>query len=57
VPVFDGYYNENTDVPTKPSGKDAPTVIIMEGESRYPTDMDLGVDLGADIKIQVTRIY
>jgi len=57
VPVFDGYYNENTDVDTKPSGKNVPTVIIMEGESRYPTDMSLGVELGADVKIQVTRIY
>ena len=57
VPVFEGYYNENTDVDTKPSGKDGPTVEILEGESRYPTDMSLGVDLGADVKIQVTRIY
>ena len=57
VPVFEGYYNENTDVDTKPSGKNVPTVEIKKGESRYPTDMSLGVDLGADVKIQVTRIY
>lgn len=64
TPVFEGYYNEDTDLAwqdpdngiTKPSGLTKPTVIIKEGEPRYPTDMSLGVDLGADIKIQVTDI-
>lgn len=56
VPVFRGYYNENTDPNPKPSGKDVPTVVIEKGELRYPADMDVGVDLGADVKIQVTNI-
>lgn len=57
VPVFEDYWNETTDVKPKPSGKNEPTVEIKKGESRYPTDMSLGVDLGADVKIQVTKIY
>ena len=57
VPVFEGFYNQYTDVPIKQSGKSEPTVIINIGESRYPADMSLGVDLGVDVKIQVTRIY
>ncbi len=56
VPVFEGYYNENTDPNPKPSGKNEPTVVIGKGETRYPADMDVGVDLGADVKIQVINI-
>lgn len=57
VPVFEDFYNPHTDVNPKQSGKSEPTVIIYKGESRYPADMSVGVDLGADVKIQVTRIY
>jgi hypothetical protein len=63
VPVFREHYNEYTDALAnpepdfKPSGKDVPTVIIETDESRYPADMSLGVDLGVDIKFQITRIY
>jgi len=52
VPVFQGYYNELTDVATKPSGLDAPTVILT-GDRNVPT----GITLGMDLKIQVTDIW
>lgn len=51
VPVFDGYYNVLTDPTPKPSGLDAPTVILT-GARNVPD----GITLGADIKIQVTDI-
>jgi len=62
VPVFEGFYNPLTDMlqadgtyAKKPSGLDNPTVIILKSDiARYFPD---GVDLGADIKIQVTKIY
>ncbi len=55
VPVFEGYYNALTDVPVKQSGMDHPTVIILESDAdRWFPD---GVDLGADVKIQVTDIF
>jgi len=57
VPVFEGYYNLATDVNPKPSGLEGPTVIIGTGEDRYPASMDDGVDLGVDIKVQVTRLF
>lgn len=55
VPVFEGYYNPTTDVETKPSGLDKPTVTInvTDTERYFPE----GVTLGADIKIQVTAIW
>jgi hypothetical protein len=52
VPVFKGYYNALSDVATKPSGLNAPTVIL-EGNRNVPA----GITLGADIKIQVTNVY
>jgi hypothetical protein len=55
VPVFEGYWNSLTDVDPKPSGLSAPTVVILESDTdRYFPD---GIDLGVDIKIQVTRIW
>ena len=51
VPVFDGSWNELTDVPIKPSGLDGPTVVLT-GERNVQ-----GIVLGADIVIQVTNIY
>jgi hypothetical protein len=55
VPVFEGYYNELTDALVnggiKPSGLTRPTVILT-GARNVPD----GIDLGVDIKIQVTNI-
>jgi hypothetical protein len=51
TPVFEGYYNPWTDVPVKPSGLDAPTVILT-GDRNVPD----GIMLGVDLKIQVTDI-
>ena len=53
VPVFEGYYNELTDPEPKPSGLNDPTLIIAIDDPRYCPD---GVDLGLDLKIQVTGI-
>jgi len=61
TPVFEGYYNAETDmlqadgtyIP-KPSKRDSPTVIIPKTDTeRYFPD---GVDLGVDLKVQVTNI-
>ena len=58
IPVFDGFYNELTDVPNKPrpdnatcasKGVDEPCVI----SAGTPT----GSDFGLDLKIQVVDIY
>jgi hypothetical protein len=57
VPVFRGYYNELTDPEPKPSHRDDPTVIIEPWEDRYPDNMADGITLGAEIKVQVTKIY
>jgi hypothetical protein len=56
VPVFEDYYNKWTDVPVKPSGLDAPTVVIdrQDDPDRWHPD---GVELGVHIKIQVTDVY
>ncbi len=62
VPVFEGYYNELTDMLQadgtylpKPSGLNAPTLVIAKTDPRWiPID---GVDLGLDLKIQVTNIW
>ena len=64
VPVFEGFYNPLTDalacVPTKPSGKLVPSWIIPEYLSDNVTPNPLhdpdGIDLGLDLKIQVTDI-
>jgi hypothetical protein len=53
APVFEGYYNPLTDPEPKPSGLNDPTLIIMKNDPRWNPD---GVDLGVDIKIQVTWI-
>jgi len=54
VPVFRDFWNEYTDVDEKPSGKSSPTVVIEKDDERHiPT----GVDLGAEIKIQIIEIY
>ncbi len=55
VPVFEGYYNELTDVAITPAGLTHPTVIIGEDEPRWWPQR--GITLGMDIKIQVTNIY
>lgn len=55
VPVFEKYYNPTTDVNPKPSGMSEPSVVILESDTdRYFPD---GVQLGVEIKIQVTAIY
>jgi hypothetical protein len=58
VPVFEGFYNPLTDALAcpdgKPSGLDEPTVVIAEDDPRWDPD---GVDLGVDLKIQVTNIW
>jgi hypothetical protein len=54
VPVFEGFYNPLTDPEPKPSGLDDPTVIIAKDDPRWDPD---GVDLGVDLKFQVTNIW
>ena len=55
TPVFEGYYNMYTDPEPKPSGLNDPTVVILKSDTdRYFPD---GVTLGADIVIQITRIW
>jgi hypothetical protein len=54
TPVFEGFYNAITDPKPKPSGLDFPTVIIEKDDPRWNPD---GVDLGVDLKIQVTNIW
>jgi hypothetical protein len=58
VPVFRDYWNARTDALVcpdgKPSGLDYPTVIIEKDDPRWNPD---GVDLGVDLKIQVTNIW
>ena len=55
VPVFEGFYNEETDISPKASGlTTGPTVIILSGDARHNPD---GVELGVDLKIQVTSIH
>ena len=54
VPVFEGYWNSLTDVCPKPSGlTTGPTWEITKDDYRYDPD---GVDMGLDLKIQVTGI-
>ena len=56
VPVFEGYWNPITDALAnpngKPSGLDEPTVELT-GDRNVPS----GIDLGADIVIQITHIH
>ena len=52
VPVFDGYYNQLTDVPVKPSGLTTGPTVVLTGDRNVQ-----GIVLGADIVIQVTDIY
>lgn len=55
VPVFEGFWNSLTDVNPKPSGLSGPTVVIEESDTdRWNPD---GVDLGADIVVQITDIH
>jgi hypothetical protein len=64
APVFEAYYNPLTDAiacdPTKPSGLNEPSWVIPEFLSDNVTPNPLhdpeGVDLGLDIKIQITDI-
>ena len=51
VPVFQGSWNDLSDVPIKPSGRNGPTVELT-GERNVQ-----GIVLGAEIKIQVTNIF
>jgi len=55
VPVFAGFYNPDTDVKPKPSGLNAPTLVIQEGDARYAPVA--GFDGGVELKIQVRNIY
>ena len=55
VPVFEGFYNQYTDIFPTPAGLQAPTVVILKTDTdRYIPD---GVTLGVDIKIQIERIF
>ena len=55
VPVFEAFYNPETDVSPKASGlTTGPTVIIAETEDRHKPN---GSSLGVDLKIQVTSIH
>lgn len=55
VPVFEGYYNELTDPDPKPSGVNDPSLVILESDTaRHHPD---GIQLGVDLKIQVTDLY
>jgi len=59
APVFEGYWNEHTDVTTKPSGLSGPSQVIpklLPDGSSNPAWNPAGVDLGVDIIIQVTGI-
>lgn len=59
VPVFETYWNEDTDVATKPSGLSGPSYVIpkkLPDGSDNPAWAPSGVDLGVDIIIQVTNI-
>jgi hypothetical protein len=61
VPVFEGFYNQYTDVDPKPSKRNDPTVIILKTDTlRYfPDGENLAGDpakLGVDLKFQVTNI-
>jgi hypothetical protein len=64
VPVFEAHYNPLTDalacVPTKPSGLNEPSWVIPQYLSDNVTPNPLhdpdGIDLGLDLKIQVTDI-
>jgi len=51
VPVFEGYPLHAT---TPPSGLSAPTLVILKTDPRYHPE---GIELGVDIKIQITGIY
>jgi hypothetical protein len=51
VPVFEGSHYYETDVPIKPSGLNVPSVVLTG-----PRNVQ-HITLGADIIIQVTKIY
>lgn len=53
IPVFEGFYNQFTDVNPKDSGLNFPTAIIGTGDHRFFPD---GVDMGIDIKVQIIDI-
>ena len=59
VPVFEGYWNEHSDVATKPSGLSGPSMVIpkklLTGADNPAWDPN-GTDLGMDIIIQITNI-
>jgi hypothetical protein len=60
VPVFETYWNEHTDVATKPSGLSGPSYEIkkkLPDGSDNPAWKPDGVTLGLDIIIQVRNIY
>ena len=56
TPVFEGYWNSITDALAcpdgKPSGRDLPT-LVLTGARNVPA----GIDLGADIVIQITGFH
>jgi hypothetical protein len=54
VPVFETYYNDLTDPEPKPSGLNDPTLVILKDDPRWNPD---GIDLGVDLKFQVTGIW
>jgi len=70
VPVFEDFYNENTDVPDKPradwadallakawGGEWTAANIIGEPSMKLPPDTPQGYVMGLDIKIQVVDIW
>ena len=63
APVFEGFYNPDTDPVPKPSKRNAPSLIIQDGvddpERYFPTGENANEDpamLGLDLKFQVTEI-
>lgn len=59
TPVFEGYYNEYTDVDPKQNGLSVPSWIIpklLDDGSPNPLWDPDGIDMGLDLKIQVIDI-
>ena len=60
VPVFEDFYNENTDVPDKPRAAWADTLSgtpMGDPSMKLPPDTPQGYEMGLDLKIQVVDIW
>jgi hypothetical protein len=54
TPLFEGFYNQETDPLPTPANLFEPSVVIGTGDERHIPD---GVDLGVDLIVQVTSIH